>query len=43
MTMEVDFTYAALALLTAVISGCLLQATGFPQWLYGKLPWGNKK
>jgi len=43
MIMEVNFTYAALALLSAVVTGCLLQETGFPSWLCKKLPWVKKK
>jgi len=36
------FGYAVLALATAVFVGCLLQSSGFPVWLYGKLPWSKK-
>tara|TARA_R100001594_G_scaffold32358_1_gene60112 strand:- start:668 stop:793 length:126 start_codon:yes stop_codon:yes gene_type:complete len=40
--MEISIIFAILALFASVVTGCLLQATGFPQWLFKKLPWVKK-
>lgn len=40
--MEVNPIFAILALAACIVTGCLLQATGFHQWLYKKLPWVKK-